>query len=121
MTEIKVKIIYAQNFKLTFDKGFDVLFAVEKRRSKFVRQHKTVARVAHDKTVMKRRLAGTVMIAVRRVEIIKTLIQKIVDHAAKLVVIYFAVLHRKAHAAESEILFYFLKIIIHDKLSLFLV
>lgn len=29
--EIKVKIIYAQNFKLTFDKGFDVLFAVEKK------------------------------------------------------------------------------------------
>lgn len=54
---------------------------------------------------LQRRLAFSAQIAVSRVEIIEARVQKCVDHFRRLCQTDPAVLHRKAHEAEAEVLF----------------
>ena len=57
------------------------------------------------KAGLQRRLSFSAQIAVSRVEIIEARVQKCVDHFRRLCQIDPAVLYRKAHEAEAEVLF----------------
>ena len=103
--QVKVEIIYAADFQLAFKKRTNILFLFEICHRQLVGQNEPVSRIAAGKTCFDCLLALALQIAVCSIKIVKARVQERIDHPAGLLDVHLAVLHRKAHVAEAEVLF----------------
>ena len=103
--QVKVEIIYAAEFQLAFKKRTNILFLFKICHRQLVGQNEPVSRIAAGETCFDCLLALALQIAVCSIKIVKARVQERIDHPAGLLDIHLAVLHRKAHVAEAEVLF----------------
>ena len=101
--EVEIEILHAAGGKLRFKKREDVLFVFKAARGQLVREHVAIPRVAACEPLPKCDLALSLIIHVRRVEIIEARVQIAVHHRAEVVHIHVAVpVELHPHAAERE-------------------
>ena len=104
--KIEVKIVDAAYFELLFKEGSYFLIRVEIVDRELIGEDIAISGIAGGEAFFKRDLTCSAEIAVRGVEIVKSVFNKRVYHTGKLGVIDLIAVHGKAHTAESKILFY---------------
>ena len=100
--QIEIKVFHTAELQLPFKERTDLLLRFEIRFGQLIGQQKAAAIVPLCDAIPDRRLALSVDISVRRVEIVQPRRNERVRHAGKRRMVYLAVPHRKPHAAESE-------------------
>ena len=97
--EMKIEIINAAALKLQLKQRAYLLFAVEERCGKLVRENKAFSGVAAHYAVAYGAFAFCAEIYSRRVEIVEAGLHEIIYHAAEFAAVDFVALHRQTHAA----------------------
>ena len=103
MHQIKVKILHSAAFQLGLKKRADILFFFEEISCQLIRENIAFSRVTARQAVFDRKLALSADIAARRVKVIESLFQEIIDHLTDLFLVHLFPDHRETHTAKSKI------------------
>ena len=101
--EIKVKVLHAAGVQLLLEERADVLFLLKVVSRQLIGQKVTIPGIAAGQPGAESRLAPAAQIAVGRVEIIETGVQKRIHHLRKLFLVNLLPDQGQPHAAKAEI------------------